>query len=115
MDLKKIGTDKEALDQYEIDHMFHSWSFQPGAAPKRVVSAKGPEHDRVFFVELRLGGHALGRGEGKNKKEAEQLAARSALAKLGLLRNGTGSGRSSKRRRGGRRRPRRRKKKEKAP
>jgi ribonuclease-3 len=87
-----------------------------GARPRyRVVSAKGPEHERVFFVELRLGGHALGRGEGKNKKEAEQLAARSALAKLGLLQDGTGSGRSSKRRRGGRRRSRRRKKKEKAP
>jgi ribonuclease-3 len=82
-----------------------------GSRPRyRVVSAKGPEHERVFFVELRLGGHALGRGEGKNKKEAEQLAARSALAKLGLLKNGEGSRRSSRRRRGGRRRPRRRKK-----
>jgi ribonuclease-3 len=82
-----------------------------GSRPRyRVVSAKGPEHDRVFFVELRLGGHALGRGEGKNKKEAEQLAARSALAKLGLLDNGEGAKRSSRRRRGGRRRPRRRKK-----
>jgi ribonuclease-3 len=86
-----------------------------GSRPRyRVVSAKGPEHDRVFFVELRLGGPALGRGEGKNKKEAEQLAARSALAKLGLLDNGDGGRRPSRRRRGGRRRPRRRKK-EKTP
>jgi ribonuclease-3 len=82
-----------------------------GSRPRyRVVSAKGPEHERVFFVELRLGGHSLGRGEGKNKKEAEQAAARSALAKLGLLRNGGRKKRSSRRRRGGRRRSRRRKK-----
>jgi ribonuclease-3 len=86
-----------------------------GSRPRyRVVSAKGPEHERVFFVELRLGGRALGRGEGKNKKEAEQLAARSALAKLGLLENGEGRKRSSRRRRGGRGRSRRRKK-EKTP
>jgi ribonuclease-3 len=82
-----------------------------GSRPRyRVVSAKGPEHERMFFVELRLGGRALGRGEGKNKKEAEQLAARSALAKLGLLENGEGRRRSSRRRRGGRGRSRRRKK-----
>lgn len=86
-----------------------------GSRPRyRVVSAKGPEHERMFFVELRLGGRALGRGEGKNKKEAEQLAARSALAKLGLLENGEGRKRSSRRRRGGRGGSRRRKK-EKTP
>jgi len=60
-----------------------------GARPRyRVVSVKGPEHQRVFFVELKLGGRAVGRGEGKNKKEAEQAAARSALGKLGLLNRG---------------------------
>jgi ribonuclease-3 len=85
-----------------------------GSRPRyRVVSAKGPEHERTFFVELRLGGRALGRGEGQNKKEAEQAAARSALAKLGLLDNGRGRKRSSRRRRGGRGRSRRRRKENK--
>jgi len=71
-----------------------------GARPRyRVVSAKGPEHERTFFVELKLSGRALGRGEGKNKKEAEQMAARNALGKLGLLEGGRKkSGRSSARR-----------------
>ena len=65
-----------------------------GSRPRyRVVSAKGPEHARTFFVELRLGGRSLGRGEGKNKKEAEQLAARNALAKLGLLKDKKSGGR----------------------
>jgi ribonuclease-3 len=64
-----------------------------GARPRyRVVSAKGPEHERVFFVELRLGGRTVGRGEGKNKKEAEQAAARSALAKLGRATHDEGAG-----------------------
>ena len=80
-----------------------------GSRPRyRVVSAKGPEHERTFYVEVRLGGRALGRGEGRNKKEAEQMAARPALAKLGVIKGnartgGTGSSR-------GRRRPRRRRK-----
>jgi len=41
MDLKNIPTDKDALDQYEVDHIFHSWSYQPTASPKRIVSAGG--------------------------------------------------------------------------
>ena len=82
-----------------------------GSRPRyRVVSAKGPEHERTFFVELRLGGRALGRGEGRNKKEAEQLAARSALVKLGLLDDGGAARKPSKRRRRGRGRSRRREK-----
>lgn len=87
-----------------------------GARPRyRVVSAKGPEHERTFFVELRLGGRALGRGEGKNKKEAEQMAARSALAKLGLVKNDRKTKRRT--RRGGRKRGKRRRTpgKEQAP
>jgi taurine--2-oxoglutarate transaminase len=41
INLKNISTAKEDLDQYEVDHIFHSWSFQPGQSPKRIVSAKG--------------------------------------------------------------------------
>ena len=29
------------LDRYEVDHLFHSWSYQPQKSPPRVVSAKG--------------------------------------------------------------------------
>lgn len=70
-----------------------------GARPRyRVVSAKGPEHERTFVVELRLKGRALGRGEGKNKKEAEQIAARNALGKLkGRVGRRRGRSRSKKR------------------
>jgi ribonuclease-3 len=57
-----------------------------GIRPKyRIVSSKGPEHEQIFFVELRFGDRPLGRGEGRSKKEAEQMAARDALERLGLL------------------------------
>ncbi len=41
IDLKSISTAKEDLDRYEVENLFHSWSYQPGASPKRIVSAKG--------------------------------------------------------------------------
>lgn len=47
-----------------------------------VVEAEGPDHDRSFIVEVRVGDTALGRGTGKSKKAAETEAARSALEQL---------------------------------
>lgn len=41
IDLTKIPSTKQDLDQYEVENIFHSWSYQPSAAPLRVVSAKG--------------------------------------------------------------------------
>lgn len=43
----------------------------------------GPDHDKIFEVEIRVGDEVLGRGRGRTKKEAEQRAAASALAALG--------------------------------
>jgi len=47
-----------------------------------VVEAKGPDHDRRFTVEVKVGDRVLGRGTGKSKKAAETEAARSALERL---------------------------------
>lgn len=41
VDLKSIPASKENLDQYEVEHIFHSWGYQPSVSPKRVVWAKG--------------------------------------------------------------------------
>ena len=44
-----------------------------------ILSVAGPDHARVYEVEVRLDGTALARGSGRSKKEAEQAAARAAL------------------------------------
>ncbi len=44
-----------------------------------VLSEMGPEHNKIFKVEVRHGGRVLGTGQGKNKKEAEQAAARQSI------------------------------------
>ncbi|MEA3222674.1 MAG: aminotransferase class III-fold pyridoxal phosphate-dependent enzyme [Thermodesulfobacteriota bacterium] len=41
IDLKNIPSTKEDLDSYEVENIFHSWSYQPTQSPLRVVSAKG--------------------------------------------------------------------------
>lgn len=44
-----------------------------------VVGEKGPDHNKLFQVALKLNGQEVSRGEGRNKKEAEQNAAKEAL------------------------------------
>lgn len=45
-----------------------------------VVGESGPDHDKMFEVEVRLGDRELARARGKSKKAAEQQAAAAALA-----------------------------------
>jgi len=45
----------------------------------KVVAEEGPDHDKVFEVEVFINGECHGWGRGRSKKEAEQDAARRAL------------------------------------
>ncbi|MDD3641840.1 MAG: ribonuclease III [Candidatus Krumholzibacteria bacterium] len=53
----------------------------------RIRSTTGPEHDKIFLVEVRAGHGLLGRGRGKSKKDAEQMAAKEALKELRRVHN----------------------------
>ena len=46
------------------------------------VRESGPDHEKVFEVELTIQGIMRGVGRGYSKKEAEQMAAKEALAQL---------------------------------
>ena len=48
----------------------------------RVVGAAGPDHQKLFDVEVLVAGEPLARATGPSKKEAEQEAARLALSRL---------------------------------
>lgn len=48
----------------------------------RLSAADGPDHRKRFAIELLVSGEVVATGEGRAKKEAEQLAAREALLKL---------------------------------
>ena len=49
------------------------------------VEQTGPAHDRTFKVQVLYNGIILGVGEGKSKKKAEEMAAKSALSKRSVL------------------------------
>lgn len=48
-----------------------------------LVEESGPDHDKRFTVEVRLNSNVIGRGTGRSKKDAEQQAAKEALALMG--------------------------------
>lgn len=55
-----------------------------GEAPAvfRVIAESGPDHRKTFLVEVYVEGQPLASASGRNKKEAEQAAARLALEAL---------------------------------
>ena len=48
----------------------------------RLTGSEGPDHAKVFWVEVELNGTAVGQGKGRSKKEAEQMAAKAAIEVL---------------------------------
>jgi ribonuclease-3 len=60
----------------ELQQLFQSRRRTPHY---RVLAVAGPDHARLYDVEVDLDGLPLGRGMGRSKKEAEQAAARAAL------------------------------------
>ena len=66
---------KSLLQEYSQSR-FHSY-------PRYAVrSTTGPEHDKIFVVEVKVRGKEIGKGRGKSKKDAEQMAAKEALGSL---------------------------------
>ena len=57
----------------------------PGERLSYVVTGEsGPDHNKVFNVEVHLNSNVIGKGTGKSKKQAEQAAAKEALALMGF-------------------------------
>lgn len=49
----------------------------------RLAGESGPDHDKWFTVEVLLNSNCIAKGEGRSKKEAEQMAAKKALELMG--------------------------------
>ena len=61
------------------------WQKKRGKVPEyTTIGHDGPDHEQVFHVTVTLGGKVYGPADGKNKKHAEQNAAKLALIHLGL-------------------------------
>lgn len=69
---------KSRLQEWAQGHGFSS--------PKYIlISEDGPDHEKSFEMEVRIGSNPFGRGVGPSKQTAEKIAAKNALIKLGIL------------------------------
>ena len=56
----------------------------PEESVKYILTGEsGPDHNKIFEVEVHLNSNVIGIGKGKNKKQAEQMAAKEALRLMG--------------------------------
>lgn len=62
----------QELVQREKDQLIHY----------KLVGQSGPDHDKVFMVDVLLNGKKVGHGRGRSKKKAEQAAAEQAIQSL---------------------------------
>ncbi len=51
----------------------------------RVIKEEGPDHNKKFYMDLLVDNETIGTGRGKNKKDAEQMAAKEALIRFGVF------------------------------
>ncbi|MFN8411280.1 MAG: ribonuclease III [Anaerolineales bacterium] len=62
----------------------HSQALKLGMPHYKVVRAHGPDHAKVFEMEVEIAGEVKGRGTGTSKSNAEHAAAKDALNNLGI-------------------------------
>ncbi|HSA62945.1 MAG TPA: ribonuclease III [Nitrospiraceae bacterium] len=70
---------KPGGDDYKT--RFQEWCQKRYELLPRYVTVRetGPDHQKVFEVEVQVDGRVVGAGQGRSKKEAEQVAAQRAL------------------------------------
>lgn len=80
-ELEKVAAGAVAVDsKSQLQHVVQTrWHEIPTYG---LISSVGPDHAKTFTVEVVVNSEVLGRGEGRNKKQAELAAARQALDTL---------------------------------
>ena len=86
---RSFAADLDTIDRNDLQFHDYKTALQELAQGKgfplpdyNVVDEVGPDHDKMFVVEVKIGSQ-VSRGEGSSKKEAQQQAARHALREFG--------------------------------
>ena len=83
-----VAAFSEQIDYAATQHVDYKTELQEALARRRqqvtyaVLEVEGPAHDRRFTCAALIDGRQVGSGSGRTKKDAEQEAARQALAAL---------------------------------
>ena len=89
---KEIIQKKDFAPDYKS--LLQEWCQKNRKTPPlyKVKKTEGPDHEKVFHMEVFLTDQALGFGSHNKKKDAEQLAAKDAATKLNIPLNHTNRG-----------------------
>jgi len=79
---KRTGAEASFTDDWKSALQEYLQSGGRGLPVYRLAAEVGPDHRKMFVVEVMVDGEALARAEGRSKKEAAQFAARAALERL---------------------------------
>jgi ribonuclease III len=84
-ELTNIAAQQEHPGAGDYKTQFQEWCQKRHDALPRYATVRetGPDHQKLFEVELSIQGEVVGIGCGRSKKEAEQQAAKQALRQLG--------------------------------
>lgn len=86
--VERLFADRMVTAALRLDRLDHKTLLQEltarlhDTAPVYVLSDTGPDHDKRFFATVIVQGVAVGQGEGRSKKTAEQAAAEQAWLAL---------------------------------
>ena len=65
---------KTSLQELSAEHAL--------GVPEYVIEDEGPDHEKTFTAQVRVGESLYGHGTGRSKKEAEQQAAETAYTAI---------------------------------
>lgn len=69
---KQLFYDSKTLLQEKMQKMGKEISYE-------LIDESGPDHDKIFTVEVKIDGKTVAKGQGRNKKAAQQQAAYQVL------------------------------------
>jgi ribonuclease-3 len=87
-ELERLVKNRKVIDYAATQHVDYKTELQEQLARRKrqvsysVIEVEGPAHERRFTCAAVIDGQQVGEGAGRTKKDAEQEAARQALASL---------------------------------
>lgn len=75
------------VERYDPKSTLQEWAQynKLGTPHYMTIDSSGPDHAKIFTVEVRVDGKIYGQGAGSSKQAAAQMAAHAALETLGLI------------------------------
>ena len=83
--IEDVGDSDQQLKDFKTALQEELQAHHRARAEYGVTSEEGPDHQKLFTVEVMIGGESLAQGIGLTKKAAEQAAARQALERISKL------------------------------